>query len=84
MAFLAFYFCWVCSSSPSRATQSFTFLPPKWSSACAGAIAGLQCVNSEMVSRPSYAYACGEQINISEKQYELNHFLNKTHPHASS
>lgn len=44
----------------------------------------LQPVSSEMVSRPSCVCAQGGQINISEKQYELNHFLNKTRPHASS
>ena len=51
----------------------------------AGAITGLHHVSSEMVCRPSYMYAQGGQINISEEQYELNHFLNnKTRPHASS
>ena len=75
------------------------FLPPKWSCVCArlcvcvcacararaGAITGLHHVSSETVCRPSCVYAQGEQINISEEQYELNHFLNnKTRPHASS
>ena len=51
----------------------------------AGAITGLHHVSSEMVCRPSCVYAQGGQINISEEQYELNHFLNnKTRPHASS
>lgn len=83
---LAFCFCSVCSRSPPRAACStFPFLPPKWSSVSTGAIIGLQRVSSEMVSRPSCVYAQGGQINISEKQHELNHFLNnKTRPHASS
>lgn len=51
----------------------------------ARAITGLHYVSSEMVCRPSCVYAQGGQINISEEQYELNHFLNnKTRPHASS
>lgn len=43
------------------------------------------CQPVEMVCRPSCVYAQGGQINISEEQYELNHFLNnKKPPHASS
>lgn len=70
---------------PRAAHPTFPFLPTKWSSVSApGSTTGSQPVSSEMVSRPSCVYAQGGQINISEKQYELNHFLNnKTRPHAS-
>lgn len=61
-----------------------SFSAPKWWRVCAGATTGLPGVSSEKLSRASCVCASCGQVNISEKQYELNHFSNKTRPHAPS